>query len=494
MRTDLEAANVIVGPPDRLCCDVAVIGSGPGGATTASKLAEAGLDVLLVEEGPFLPLSSCRPFSRDEMVQKYRNGGLTFAVGRPKILYAEGRCVGGGSEINSSLFRRTPPEILDQWCRNFRVEKLQASDLGPYFDACEKALNVVPVPGDPPPASLKLRQGAERLGWNCSEASKAFRYDASDARRSHPTGIRRSMSTTFIPRALSAGCRLLPETRVLSLSESGRRWRLHCEYAYRDEPCRALVIEAEAVFLGCGAIRTPTLLRRSGIKNNIGNSLKVHPFIKVVAQFEEPVNYVSMGVLGHQVREFAPRFSIGCAISSRPHLALALSEYPDCLPMLGDRWKQMAAYYVMAPSGSGTVRVLPGFRDPLVRYRLRSGDMAVLAQALRELCRLLFAAGAVRLFPGYAGNGPLTGPADVDKLPVRLPRSSSFLTTVHMFSTCPMGEDRHRCATDSFGRVHGFRNLHIADASLLCGPPGINPQGSIMAIAMRNADHYLENR
>ena len=62
---------------DTLRTRVAVIGSGPGGAITATLLAEAGREVLLVEEGPHLPLESCEPFSRQEMVQKYRNGGLT---------------------------------------------------------------------------------------------------------------------------------------------------------------------------------------------------------------------------------------------------------------------------------------------------------------------------------------------------------------------------------------------------------------------------------
>ena len=42
---------------------IVVVGSGPGGAVTACTLAEAGRDVLLVEEGPFLPLESCSPFS-----------------------------------------------------------------------------------------------------------------------------------------------------------------------------------------------------------------------------------------------------------------------------------------------------------------------------------------------------------------------------------------------------------------------------------------------
>ena len=62
-------------------CEVAVLGSGPGGAITAAVLAEAGKKVLLIEEGDSLALSSCRPFSLEEMRQKYRNGGITVAMG-----------------------------------------------------------------------------------------------------------------------------------------------------------------------------------------------------------------------------------------------------------------------------------------------------------------------------------------------------------------------------------------------------------------------------
>jgi len=98
-----------------LRCEIAVVGSGPGGAITACLLAEAGRDVLLIEEGPNLGLESCLPFSIDEMAQKYRNGGLTSTLGRVKVQYVEGRCVGGGSEINSGLYHRTPLDILEKW-------------------------------------------------------------------------------------------------------------------------------------------------------------------------------------------------------------------------------------------------------------------------------------------------------------------------------------------------------------------------------------------
>jgi choline dehydrogenase-like flavoprotein len=54
-----------------------------------------------------------------------------------------------------------------------------------------------------------------------------------------------------------------------------------------------------------------------------------------------------------------------------------------------------------------------------------------------------------------------------------------------------MGEDRTRCVADSYGRVHGVTALRVNDASLLPNAPGINPQGTIMAIAARNCAEFL---
>ena len=72
-----------------------------------------------------------------------------------------------------------------------------------------------------------------------------------------------------------------------------------------------------------------------------------------------------------------------------------------------------------------------------------------------------------------------------------LPAGISGLMTIHLFSSCPMGENRSKCAVDSFGRVHSVANLHVNDASILCGAPGVNPQGTIMALARRNVLRFL---
>jgi choline dehydrogenase-like flavoprotein len=479
-------ASVLAAPPERLRTRIVVLGAGPGGAITACLLAEAGRDVLLVEDGPFLPLGSCPPFSRREMVQKYRNGGITVALGRNKVAYVEGRCVGGGSEINSGLYHRTPPDVLAEWRRDFQVAELEEEDLRPHFEANEQDVWVSYLPGPAPAASRKLHEGAQRLGWKSLEVPRWFRHDAAN-----PAGSKQSMTRTFIPRFLAAGGALLPHTRARRLRRPGSRWEVQAEHGPDGQGKRLLTIEAETVLVACGAIQTPALLRRSGITRHVGNTLHLHPTVKVVAQFTEEVSAPGMGVPVHQVKEFAPRFSLGCSISTPPHFALALAGHAHRGPDIGRDWRHLAVYYAMIRGGQGRVRQVPFYRDPLVRYHLGEPDRVDLAEGLRKLCECLLAAGATALCPTLAGGPVLHREAELATLPAVLAPGQANLMTIHLFSTCPMGERRDRCATDSFGKVRDVEGLYVADASLLCGPPGVNPQGTIMALVRRNALRFL---
>ena len=66
--------------------------------------------------------------------------------------------------------------------------------------------------------------------------------------------------------------------------------------------------------------------------------------------------------------------------------------------------------------------------------------------------------------------------------------------SIHLFSSCPMGGRAEFHAVDSFGRLWGWNNVIVADGSVLPGAPGVNPQATIMALAMRAADAYLGAR
>jgi choline dehydrogenase-like flavoprotein len=466
--------------------EIVVIGSGPGGAVTACLLAEAGREVLLVDSGPFLTLEECPQFTRDEMERKYRNGGVTAALGRTKVAYVEANCVGGGSEINAGLYHRTPEEMLDAWQRDFQLEGAGLADMVPHFEACERDVSISYLPGVAPPASLKLHQGAGLKGWRSLEVPRWFKYGSGDA------GEKQSMSRTFVPRGLAAGAKLLTGLRARRLSRSRGRWVVEAERVLPDGRRSRHRLRCKTLFVACGAIQTPALLQASGIALLAGRSLRMHPTVKVVARFPDAINSADMGVPVHQVKEFSPRLSFGCSISGVSYLSLAMLDHPKHVREVDDRWPQMAVYYAMITGGSGRVRRVPGYRDPLVQFALGDKDMRNLADGTRKLSELLFAAGAEALYPTVDGAPPLAGVGDLARIADPLPQGRTSLMTIHLFSSCPMGEDKRRCVADSFGRVHGQEGLYIADASLLCTAPGVNPQGSIMAFARRNALHFLD--
>jgi glycine/D-amino acid oxidase-like deaminating enzyme len=92
-------------------CGVVVVGSGAGGATVAAELAEAGVDVIVLEEGGYHPTASFTAGTGRALRTLYRDGGGGMAIGRPSVLYAEGRCVGGSTVVNGGMSWRTPARV-----------------------------------------------------------------------------------------------------------------------------------------------------------------------------------------------------------------------------------------------------------------------------------------------------------------------------------------------------------------------------------------------
>ena len=112
-------------------------------------------------------------------------------------------------------------------------------------------------------------------------------------------------------------------------------------------------------------------------------------------------------------------------------------------------------------------------------------------EALVHLGEVLLAAGATELYPSVTDGDIARTTDDLGQWWDALTRNRANLMTVHLTSTVRIGEDRTRTGCDSFGGVWDFENLYVNDASLLPDAPGVNPQGTIMAIAARNCDHFL---
>ena len=92
---------------------VCVIGSGAGGAVVAKELAEAGIEVCLLEEGAYYRGKDFTGNPRQMIDMVYRNRGLTGTVGGLTIPIPLGRCVGGTTTINSGTCYRAPDYVLE---------------------------------------------------------------------------------------------------------------------------------------------------------------------------------------------------------------------------------------------------------------------------------------------------------------------------------------------------------------------------------------------
>jgi choline dehydrogenase-like flavoprotein len=473
--------------------DVLVIGSGPGGATTAALLAEAGQDVLLVEEGSRYPVDSSADHSLAQMDEKWRSGGLTAALGKPKITYIEGRCVGGASETNAGLYHRPFPDVLERWAQEHGVVDMGADALAPWLDAVEQEIGVTRRPGGPGPASAVLAAGADAMGWRHTEIQRFWRY----VQREDGSwgGERRSMTETMIPRALAAGCRLLSDCRVDRLQVKRGRALSASAGLLEDGRERQVQIRFSRVWVCAGAVQTPRLLRKSGLTAQVGDTLTMNPMIRVAARFPEPVNVPALGVPVVQIEEFKPAMTLGCSYSAVPHLAMWLDgSAADRSRMLED-WERMAVFYVkVSGKGRGSVRTWPVFDEALVRQPVTGADIAALGEGLCALSQALFAAGAQVVHNPLLGGKDLTRASEAEGFRGALSPANISVSAIHLHSTVPMGERPGFSATDSFGRLHQAENIQVNDSSLLPSSPGVNPQGTIMAIARRNIAHALEQR
>jgi choline dehydrogenase-like flavoprotein len=472
-------------------CDTLVIGSGPGGATTAAMLAGANRDVVLVEEGRHLHIDSSADHSLAQMSEKWRSSGLTAALGKPKVTYIEGRCVGGASESNAGLFHAPLDPVTDAWARDFEIADFDAASLGDHVDKVVDEIGVSARPNGFSPASQRMAAGADALGWGWAEIQRFWAY--SQGEDGEFVGHRRSMSETLIPRGLAAGVRLMSQTRIDRLERVGRRVTAGIGLTGLGGPdVEPVRIDCKRVVVCAGAIQTPRLLRNSGW-THVGDGLTLNPMVRIVARFPEPVNVPAFGVPVVQIEAFKPAMTLGCSYSAPPHLGMWLEGSPREVRRQLEDWEHLAVFYVkVCGQGAGSVRTMPFFGDALVRYKAHPDDFTQIGIGLRRLAQALFAAGATEVHSPLPGAAPLTHTSQAGQMERILTPRNASLSAIHLHSTVRMGENRNRCGADSHGRLFGADNVYVNDSSLLPSSPGVNPQATILAIARRNVCRWLD--
>jgi choline dehydrogenase-like flavoprotein len=485
-----------------LDCDVVVVGSGAGGATIAAELAEAGLDIVVLEEGSYY---TTRDFSADTSAmvrQLYRDGGATMAIGNPPIMFQEGKAVGGSTVINGGMSWRTPEPILERWEREFGLPRI-ARELEPYFERVEKRIHVAPM--DPEAIgtdNVLLKKGADAMGWKIVGNLRNQVHCAGSNRCAFgcPTGAKQSALVSYIPRALHYGARVYADVRVDRISRHGKRATGVLGHVEHPDGRRGpnLAVRAKLAVAACGAIHTPALLARSGIKapsGQLGGNLSLHPNTKVVAIFDEDVTGWKGAHQAFQVREFEEQgLGVFAAVNLPPSvLAMSFPHRGAALGRLMQQYNHMVvAGLLCEDTTTGRVHTIDG--RPQAFYQLGAHDAANMQRGLVLLSELLFAAGAKRVMLPFHHAKELANADEAHRaLDKPIPPHGWEVVTVHMMGTARMGGDRSRDVTDPHGLVYDADRLIVADASLFPTPIRVNPMETIMALATRTAGYVIDN-
>jgi len=491
-------------PPDGEECDVAVVGSGAGGAVAAAVLAEAGLDVVVLEAGRYLDRDNYPEEPVAALRALYRDGGLTVCEGRPAIPTPVGRAVGGTTVINSGTCLRAPGDVLASWVAEHGVE--WASDLDEEYEAAERVLAVAPVDPDRMGRNGQLlRGGAEALGARheplrrnagrcvqCSSCPQGCRLDA-----------KRAMHVSYLPRAVAAGARVRAGVEVRRIELRGRRAHaLECLASDADPeangrpPRRLTVRPRHGIVLAGGAFGTPELLLRSGFRSpggQVGRNLRIHPACWVGARFDEEVRGWDGVMQSYAVTEWEPQ---GLLLEAT---FTPLAFGAQWLPGTGlEHARRVLAYDHVASTGvhlsdrsSGRVR-LTGDGSLRLTYKLLRDDARRLAFGIARAAELFYAAGAVEVYPQIS-SVPTLGRADIHRLESSPPPTPALrLEAFHPMGTARIDADPRRGAVAPDGSLHGADGAWVADGSLLPSSIGVNPMMTIIAMASKVAKGIAE--
>ena len=477
--------------PARATADAVVVGSGAGGAMAARELARAGARVIVVEEGRRFGVEDFRDRAPAErFVELYRGGGATFAVGSPPVLLPQGRGVGGTTLVNSGTCYRTPDAVLRRWRDEHGLPLADPAHFATLLDEVERTLAVAPQPMDVLGRNGMLAlAGAGRLGWRAAPLRRNAPGCAGSCQCvvGCPRNAKNGVHLNALPQACAAGAVILTSARVdRVLVDRGRA----AGVAMAGVAMGGKEILAPLVVVAAGAVETPRLLRRSGLGRHprTGRGLALHPAVSVAGRFAEPVTAGPAVLQSVGVEEL---HSDGILIEATAGPPGLVSFVPPGVGRVlraqldrADRLATLGAMVADAPSG----RV----GDGLVHYRLAPRDADRLRRAIVAMGRVLFAAGAEQVLTGLAAR-PYAGSVAELSAAVALARPSGLhLAAFHPTGTVRMGGDAARAPVDATGRLRGVSGVYVADASLLPSCPTVNPQLSVMAMALAVASVAID--
>lgn len=467
-------------------CEALVVGTGAGGAVASATLAASGINTIIVEEGKFYKKEDHgNPY--DGFTNMYFNGASTVTFGKPPISVTFGSAVGGTTAINSSTCFRPPASKVKSWGGPSMDELL------PYIEKVEKKINAHRVDEKLLGGNWTvLKRGCDKLGIEI----KPLTHNVKDCKGRGicqygcPEGAKQSTDISFIPSAIENGATLLTEHRVEKLIFENNR----VAGVRGTSPHGPFEIRALKTIISMGAMRTPVFLKKSKFPDpsgRIGKGLQIHPACRVVAEFDETINGHVGLPQGAFIDKWSDRGIMLEGIFLPPGLLYSM------MPISGVELKEMMAKYTklsafgVMVSDTSTGVVKPGhFGTPFMAlYNLNKKDTESMHFGIARVCEIYLAAGATKIYSGYHQVPEIYNSKDLAKLEKTKPSPWDYeIGAFHPVGTCFMGEESSGAIVDFSLKVHSMKDIYIMDGSVIPGSLGVNPQVTIMTLAMRAAE------
>ena len=492
--------------------EVAVVGSGFGGAIAAFRYAAAGLRVVVVERGQRIADEDLRQSQApDDLFRVYTRYQSTFiggGGGATGLDVLTGTVYGGGSIVYSGVSLRAPSFVFDRvdgTGRSLWPTGLTRAELDPHYDTVEANIPVsqlvwrtddpaeawrqVPrrgsawakVMGAAGHTVVPIRQAVQDC-LHCGWCNAGCRY-----------GRKRDMTKSYLAAAEVLGADVHPGVEVQYLSRAGERWQVIGQPRTGPGPAdvgpEATVVEADHVVLAGGTVASTLLLQRSGISNpHLGRHISGNADLPIAAFLREPTD-VYQGVAMDTVSfDFlrpetdGPHAADKFIIVSQHMLPLSTlvnghggDDAPDAWGLAKKhRFADFGRHFVgLAVIGlddqEGTiegpeVHASDGVRLLPLRYVPSDATRAVWDRA-KQVCR-----DAVE-----ADGGTF----------IDLARELANPQTAHPLGGARMADDPAHGVVDPDGYVHGATELSVLDGAFVPSSLGVNPSLTIAALVER---------
>ncbi|CAJ2646863.1 unnamed protein product [Trifolium pratense] len=523
-----KAAAKLSSPSLVIQCDAVVVGSGSGGGVVAGILAKAGYKVLVLEKGGYSARNNLSLLEAPTMDQMYESSGLV-ATADMSVLILAGSTVGGGSAINWGACIKTPPHVCKEWCEKNELELFESELYREAMDAvCEK-MGVQSEIEEEGFNNAVLRKGCQEMGYpvNSIPRNSSSDHYCGWCCLGCKDGKKKGTSETWLVDlvksgngAILPGCtamKVLHKKKKGTGKKTARGVAFEFEYKGSKDIC---VVESKVTIVASGTLNTPSLLKRSGLKNNnIGRNLHLHPVAMAWGYFPdapaEPTGASEvwpeawkksyeggiMTAMSPVVAEF-DNSGYGAVIQTP---ALHPGTFSIVMPwvsgsVIKDRMRKFSRtahiFALARDQGSGKVH-----SPSNITYQMKDSDEESLQKGIDKVLRILAAAGAEEIGTHHnKGNTLNVKQASYHEFEKFVKEESSRsltdlstqLCSAHQMGSCRMGTNPKESVVKQTGETWEVEDLYVADASVFPTALGVNPMITVQSIAYCTAQSVLQ--